>query len=182
MVCDDCDNFYIGQTCWAFVERFIEHLHKINLNTVKSYYANDIQSLIHRFESNCKPLCVWSKGHYMNATEEIEMYKAFKNNQNNVLNDRLDFKSHGIVGEAKMNRTLCYTVIRRIDNWKIYIIQCVALENTRTLMCMCNTVSMFNEFSLDWFLSFNQFLRCSHRFRNALVNRRVGKQSWGRTN
>ena len=32
----------------------------------------------------------------MNAAEEFEIYKAFKTNQSNVLNDQLGFKSHDL--------------------------------------------------------------------------------------
>ena len=48
------------------------------------------------FDSNFLPLYLCNKGRYMNAAEEFEIYKAFKTNQSNVLNDQLDLKSHDL--------------------------------------------------------------------------------------
>ena len=97
--CDDRDKFYIGQTGRALKERFKEHLPKSNLNTVRSNYAKHLMAFNHNytdFDNNFIPLYVCNKGRYMNAAEEFEIYKDFKTNQNIVLNDQLDFKSHDL--------------------------------------------------------------------------------------
>lgn len=94
MICDNCDMFYIGQTGRAFVDRLKEHLPKSNL---KSNYANHLMTYNHKYsdsESNCKPLRMCYKGRHMDAAEEFEIYRPFRNKSSNVLNDQLGFKWH----------------------------------------------------------------------------------------
>ena len=97
MMCDDCNMHYIGQTGRTFFERYKEHLPTSISNINKSNYAKHLVSLNHNytnFEANCKPLHICRKGRYMDAVEEFEIYRAFRNNPNNILNEQLAFKSH----------------------------------------------------------------------------------------
>ena len=78
----------------------------------KSNYAKHLASLNHNdtnFEANCKPLHICKKGRYMDAVEEFEIYRAFINNPNNILNEQLAFKSHTLYDKIIDNITVSYT-------------------------------------------------------------------------
>ena len=45
----------------------------------------------------------------MDAVEEFEIYRAFRNNPNNILNEQLAFKSHTLYDRIIDNITIEYT-------------------------------------------------------------------------
>ena len=49
------------------------------------------------------------KGRYMNAIEEFEIYRAFKKDPNNILNEQLEFKSHILYDKIIDNTNIDYT-------------------------------------------------------------------------
>ena len=111
ITCDDCDCFYIGQTGRSFVARFPEHLPPKNprtpiiLDKVKSNFARHIIDKNHSCTSlmnNLTPIHICDKGNIMNALEEYEIYKVFKNKEqkNFILNDQLIFKCHSLFDTA----------------------------------------------------------------------------------
>ena len=104
MICD-CGSIYIGQTARDFFTRYTEHLPLITIkkNTViKSNFAKHLITNNHEyknknFEDFLTPMHIYDKkGNYMNALEEYEIYKAFKNNDTPLLNDKLQFKSNSL--------------------------------------------------------------------------------------
>lgn len=99
LTCDDCEGFYIGQSGRPLFQRFKEHVPKGSVNNNKSNYAKHLILKNHNytdFSNNCKVLHTCNKGRYMYAAEELEIYRGFKNDPNNILNDQLDFKSNQI--------------------------------------------------------------------------------------
>lgn len=106
LTCNDCDKFYIGQTGRKFKTRFKEHIPPKNItpNTkIKSNFCLHLIDNNHNYtslEENMKPIHICTKGRYMNAREEYEIYRAFKYNQENILNEQLDFKSNQLYDTA----------------------------------------------------------------------------------
>ena len=49
-----------------------------------------------------EPIHVCSKGHFLNALEEFEIYKASKVNKDQLLNDQLSFKSNKLYDTTLM--------------------------------------------------------------------------------
>ena len=47
-----------------------------------------------------EPIHVCNKGHFLNALEEFEIYKASKVNKEQLLNDQLSFKSNKLYDTA----------------------------------------------------------------------------------
>lgn len=94
MECSTCDKFYIGQTGRSFGIRYKEHLPKGKLVNITSNFAKHLIDDNHdyeSFEANCIPLHVCDKGRVMDTLEEYEVYKGYKLNSNNILNDKLRF-------------------------------------------------------------------------------------------
>lgn len=98
--CGSCDKFYIGQTGRSFKIRFKEHLPKKHGSTAAtSNYARHLSEEKHEyanFETNCRPLHICEKGPYMNTLEEYEIYKAYKLDPDNTLNDKLCFNTNAL--------------------------------------------------------------------------------------
>ena len=81
MSCDDCDCFYLGQTGRSFLKRYKEHLPRNDLDKTKSNYARHL--MMHNqnhtdFNTNFKAIHVCGKGRLLDALEEFEIYKSFK--------------------------------------------------------------------------------------------------------
>lgn len=88
--CNDCSKFYIGQTGRSFEKRFKEHIPKAS-KVQKSNYAEHLVLNNHNYtnlETNLKPLHICNKGRIMTALEQFEIYKAAKNNPQDILNDK----------------------------------------------------------------------------------------------
>ena len=104
--CSDYDCAYIGQTGRTFAKRFKEHIPGPNQNTISTNYAKHLDSTKHKgskLNENLKALHICKKGKIMDALEEYEIYKAFKNNEN-LLNEQLKFKNNIIYNTAiKLN-------------------------------------------------------------------------------
>ena len=91
------DRFYIGQTGRGFKDRYIEHLPKMNINNIKSSYAQHLIEYNHNYTSfaqNLNPLHYCKKGRFMDAMEEFIIYKASKFEHDELLNAMLSFKSN----------------------------------------------------------------------------------------
>ena len=101
--CNDCDKYYIGQTGRSFHERFNEHLPTKNLLNIKSNFAKHIIDDGHTYtnlKTNLQPLHYCTKGRYMNAREEFEIYKENIKNPNLLLNNQLQFHSNYLYDTA----------------------------------------------------------------------------------
>ena len=88
-----------GQTGRPFKKRFREHLPKKEFSKTVSNYARHLMDNNHSytdFTTNFQPLHICRKGNYMNAIEEYEIYKAYKNKKTEevILNDQLNFQSN----------------------------------------------------------------------------------------
>ena len=94
---------YIGQTGRPFIERFKEHEPTKNLDSIKSNYAKHIIDNDHFYTNikhNMKLIKPCKKGKSMNAYEEFFIYKEFKNNHRNMLNDQLKYSSNYLFDTA----------------------------------------------------------------------------------
>lgn len=111
LTCDSCNSFYIGQTGRSFQIRFNEHIpgrrniYTKNSRNNRSNYARHLMSMNHNytsFSNNLKPLHICIKSSYMNAVEELEIYKAFKDirTRDFILNDQLNFQSNSLYDTA----------------------------------------------------------------------------------
>ena len=101
--CNDCDKFYLGQTGRPFYIRYKEHLPTKNLTNIKSNFARHIVNNGHKYSNinnNLEPIHICSKGQYMNAIEEFEIYRNFKTHPDIILNDQLKFNSHQLYDTA----------------------------------------------------------------------------------
>ena len=101
--CDDCDKFYIGQTGRPSAERFKEHLPKSDISKTRSSYAQHLMLYNHKysdFHTNFKLLHNCKKGAYMNAVEEYEIYRASKLQTDQLLNDKVSFRSNLLYNTA----------------------------------------------------------------------------------
>ena len=94
------------------IKRFTEHTpHKSisknigSLDNIKSNYARHLIDNNHSYRSfntNFIPLHFCDKGLGMNALEEFEIYRGHNNPvyKNNILNDKLNFKSNPLYDTA----------------------------------------------------------------------------------
>lgn len=101
--CSDCNSFYLGQTGRPFLKRFKEHLPKNNIEKTHSNFARHLMMSNHNyvnFKTNFEALHICKNGRYMNAIEEFEIYRAFKNNANCILNEQLNFQSNVLYDTA----------------------------------------------------------------------------------
>ena len=93
--CGSCKKFYIGQTGRSFGVRFKEHLPKKSNST--SNFARHLMEEDHEyggFDADCKPLHICNNGPHLNTLEEFEIYRAYKLDPNNILNDKLCFNTN----------------------------------------------------------------------------------------
>ena len=94
--CNDCDNFYIGQTV-NFVKRFKNHVsawknEKPERSNVAQHLLQNGHSL-GNIEDNLCILKNCKKGHVMNAWEELYIYKEKCKNRNKFINEQINFDS-----------------------------------------------------------------------------------------
>ena len=65
------------------------------------------------FSTKFQPLCICKNGSYMNAVEEFEIYKAYKNKNTKefLLNEQLNFQSNSLYDTAIriQNKAVSYT-------------------------------------------------------------------------
>ena len=76
--CEDCNNFYVGQTGRKFLDRYREHLPRGDTQKIKSNFALHLVNQNHSyssFQSSFKPFHFCKKGRLIDALEEFEMYK-----------------------------------------------------------------------------------------------------------
>ena len=108
--CDDCDKFYIGQTGRQSAERFKEHPPKSDISKTRSSYAQHLTLYNHKysdFHTNFKLLHNCKKGAYMNGVEEYEMYKASKLQADQLLNDKVSFRSNLLYNTCLLYTSRC---------------------------------------------------------------------------
>ena len=124
LLCNDCDSFYIGQTGRKFSKRYPEHVPPMcqdvdkkrtkystytasdqDIDKKRSNFAKHLLSEKHyctNLEENMTPLFICEKGPIMDAHEEFEIYRAFKDSthKGNILNDQLKFNSNTLYNIA----------------------------------------------------------------------------------
>ena len=96
--CSDCNSFYIGQTGRSFQTRFKEHLLKAT-STQTSKFAKHLVNNNHNVDdisSNSQVLHKCEKSRHMTTLEQMEIYNSFKENPNNVLNEKLKYNQNVI--------------------------------------------------------------------------------------
>ena len=101
--CEVCNSFYIGQTGRKCLDRYKEHLPRGNIRNVKSNFAMHIIDHNHaysNFRNNFKPLHFCKKGKLMDALEEFEIYRASTTHNDQLLNEKLSFKSNELYDTA----------------------------------------------------------------------------------
>ena len=87
--CNDCPNYYIGQTGRSFKTWYTEH--------IQSNFAEHIFNTHHTYtdtETNLEILHILPKCPKLNTTEQYEIYKHYKQSPTNILNDQIHYKSH----------------------------------------------------------------------------------------
>jgi len=95
LTCDDCDQFYIGQTR-NFKLRFREHIQALKTNnktTNKSSFAEHLLNYSHKYsnmEKNMEILHIQNKGEKLNSTEDLEIYLNYCKNQHTILNTQIN--------------------------------------------------------------------------------------------
>ena len=97
--CNDCNSFYIGQTGRSFLSRYSEHLKALSNNNIHSAFATHIHTKNHSYtniDTNLEILHYLPKSRKLNTAEQYEIYKHYKTQPNNILNDQLNYKSHTI--------------------------------------------------------------------------------------
>lgn len=120
VICDDCNKFYVGQTGRPAIERFKEHLPKSDISKTRSSFAQHLMMSNHGytgFQKNFVLLHNCRKGSYMNALEECEIYKASRLQGDQLLNDKLLFKSNHLYDTAiNIDTKSGHMSLRRGDN------------------------------------------------------------------
>jgi len=97
--CNDCEHTYIGQTGRSLRERFKEHIPNSKNTKNKSKFSDHIIDEQHSYtdiQTNMKILHKIKKGPKMNIWEEFEIYRHHKPGNSLLLNNKLEFTSHGI--------------------------------------------------------------------------------------
>ena len=82
-----------------------DSLPKNKPQTTSSNYALHLINENHNytgFKENMEPIYVCNKGHFLNAKEAFEIYKASKVNKEQLLNNQLSFKSNKLYDTALM--------------------------------------------------------------------------------
>lgn len=100
--CSECPKYYIGQTARSFAQRFKEHLPKKSKEQ-KSAFASHLIDENHSYEAfdkNLQVINVCKKGKLLNCLEEFNIYKAIKEDKDNVLNEQTSFQSNIIYDRA----------------------------------------------------------------------------------
>src|SRR5436190_20390389 len=94
--------FYIGQTGRKIDKRMAEHkpvAHRNNLQNShqKSRFAQHLIEKGHNFGNagkNVKIIHNRKKGRILDSLEEFKIYKSWRNDETNILNEKLNYKSH----------------------------------------------------------------------------------------
>lgn len=95
--CNDCNDFYIGQTGRSFIQRFKEHTMEINHTHPKSNYAQHLKVNNHTYtdiENNLSIIHRMRKSTMMDRREEYEIY--INRNNPHILNDKINSKTNRI--------------------------------------------------------------------------------------
>ena len=95
--CNDCPNYYIGQTGRYFKTRYTEYIKALTQPLIKSNFAEHIFNTHHThtvIETNRKILHILPKGPKLNTTVQYEICKHYKQSPTNILNDQIHYKSH----------------------------------------------------------------------------------------
>jgi hypothetical protein len=96
--CNDCNNFYVGQTV-NFVKRYKNHVSAWkNKKPERSNVAKHLLENGHtlgKIEDNLNILHICKKGNVMNAWEELFIYKEKCKDRNKLINEHVNFDSGG---------------------------------------------------------------------------------------
>lgn len=97
--CDDCDNYYIGQTV-NFNKRFKNHMSAWKNNKPeRSNVAKHLLDNKHKLkciENNLSILQLCNKGNTMNAWEELFIYREKCKDRNKLINEHVNFDSSNL--------------------------------------------------------------------------------------
>ena len=97
--CNDCDNYYIGQTV-NFTRRFKEHMSACrNKKPDRSNVAKhllDCNHTLDNIDNNLNILQVCNKGNIMNAWEELYIYREKCKNRDKLINEHVNFDSSNV--------------------------------------------------------------------------------------
>jgi len=100
ITCNDCNNFYIGQTGRSFTTRFKEHINPLrNPTYTQTRYSEHIHNNNHTYTDihhNLHILHTAPKGPKLNTLEQYEIYKHVQSHPDDILNDHTHFKSHAL--------------------------------------------------------------------------------------
>lgn len=107
--CGECPCLYIGQTGRSFETRYKEHHPIPKLDKQKSTFAQHLIDLNHTMGdiNNLEVLHCCPKSKRLDTLEEFEIYKALKyeDKEDNVLNEKLQFKSNVIFNIIMSQKT-----------------------------------------------------------------------------
>jgi hypothetical protein len=106
--CSDCDKYYLGQTGRSFMKRLKEHKPNPKINPQKSKYAQHLVDNNHSYESienNLEIVEICGKGLILDTLEEFHIYKALKQENDKVLNEKLNYSSHLIFNQILETQT-----------------------------------------------------------------------------
>ena len=116
--CNDCPNYYIGQTGRSFKTRYTEHIKALTQPLIKSNFAEHIFNTHHTFtdiETNLEILHTLPKGPKLNTTEQYEIYKHYKQSPTNILNDQIHYKSHTLFYTIRHNNISAFPTTMNQD-------------------------------------------------------------------
>ena len=117
ITCADCPNFYVGQTGRSFNQRYKEHRPNSKADYQKSTFAQHLVDKNHtmaEMTDGLQILHVCRKGSKLDSLEQFEIYKSFtdRDGKDNILNEKLKFKSHSI-----FNAIISHNTRQKSDNY-----------------------------------------------------------------
>lgn len=104
----ECGNYYIGQTGRTFLKRIREHKPNPRVSVQKSTFAQhaiDNDHPVVDIKNKVEILEIGNKGFVLDTLEEFHIYKAIKNDNDLVLNEKLNYSSHLIFNKILESQT-----------------------------------------------------------------------------